>query len=321
MIEDLFEIKRISRRTTDHRPKMKPYLLALTALAFLTFTACEDEVTLESRFENPELVVEAWLNDESEPQTILLSESQDYYDNRLPTPVEDAQVIVCETVDAMPTNNCFVFEHQDSGRYVWTPVAEETLGEPGMSFGLGIQRGERQYASLTTMARTAVIDSLSFQFEEETIGIDEGLYAQIYARDQPGIGDAYLIRSTINDTLLLRPDELNVAFDATFSPGTATDGIAFIFPIRFSINKTDDNGGPRPLEVGETVAVDITGLSQEAYLFLRIVNEQINNGQSGLFDLPVANSPGNVFDVESEEPILGFFNVGAVARVVRTVSE
>ena len=301
---------------------MKSVIPIVTLTLLLGFsTSCEDEVTLDSRFEEPELVVEAWLNDQPEPQTITLSESQDFYDNRRPSTVADAQVIVCETVDSLPTNNCFVFEHQDSGRYVWTPAPGQTLGEVGTTYGLGIQRGEERYAAISTMARTAIVDSLSFQFEEESLGLDEGVYAQIYARDQPGVGDAYLIRSTVNDTLLLRTGELNLAFDATFSPGTNTDGIAFIFPIRFSINKTDDDGGPIPLQPGETVAVDIIGLSQEAYLFLRIVNEQINNGQSGLFDLPVANAPSNIFNVDTERSVLGFFNVGAVTRVKETVGE
>jgi len=291
-------------------------------LPFLALFSCEDPVTLDSRFVGPELVVEAWLNNVSEPQTILLSESQDYYANSLAPAVDDAEVIVCQTIDQQPTTTCFVFESQGDGRYVWEPgVDGETLGEVGTEFGLGIQRGEKQYASVTTMNRTATIDSISFQFEEEALGLDEGIYAQIYARDPVGQGDAYLIRSTINDTLLLRPSELNVAYDATFSPGTNTDGITFIFPIRFGINKQDDDGGLIPLRVGEKVDVEILSLSRQAYLFMRIVAEQTNNGQSGLFDLPVANAPGNVVEVESGAAILGFFNVAASARASRTVGE
>jgi len=295
--------------------------LFLPILAFF-LVSCEDPVTLDSRFERPELVVDAWLNNLSEAQTIILTESQDYYANRLPTPVTDARVIVCETDDRVPTTNCFTFAHQGEGRYVWEPsTAGETVGEVGTDFGLGIERGTKQYAAFARMNRTAEIDSISFQFEEEALGLEEGLYAQIYARDPVGQGDAYLIRSTINDTLLLRPGEQNIAYDATFSPGTNTDGITFIFPIRFRINKTDDDGAVIPLVEGEKVAVEVLSLSQEAYLFLRIVNEQINNGQSGLFDLPVANSPGNVIDVESGETILGFFNVAASARAERIVGE
>lgn len=297
-------------------------ILHFFILSFLTLALynCEDPVTLDSRFQDPELVVEAWLNNISEAQTIVLTETQDYYDNRLPTPVTDAQVIVCQTVDQQPTANCFIFDHQGEGRYVWEPAStDQTLGEVDMEFGLGIQRGDKQYASITTMNRTATIDSISFQREEESLGLDEGLYAQLYARDPVGTGDAYLIRTTFNDTLLLNPSELNLAYDATFSPGTETDGITFIFPIRFGINKQDEDGGIVPLESGDHLKVEVISLSDEAYLFLRIVLEQINNGGSGLFDLPVANAPGNIFNVEDQEPILGFFNVAASARAERTV--
>lgn len=294
--------------------------LTLFALLSIALFNCEDPVDLDSRFVGPELVVDAFLNNVSEPQVIVLTESQDYYDNRLPDPVEDAQVIVCQTVDQLPTANCFVFAYEGEGRYVWEPTADgETLGEVGTEFGLAIQRGDDSYVAVTTMNRTAIIDSLSFQFEEESLGLDEGTYAQIYARDRVGQGDAYFIRSTINDTLLIRPAELTLAFDATFSPGTNTDGVAFIFPIRFSINKTDDDGRQIPLVAGDNVAVEIISLSEEAYLFLRIVQEQVNNGQSGLFDLPVANSPSNIFNAESGDRALGFFNVGAVVRVEETL--
>jgi hypothetical protein len=296
------------------------FRLLLFPLTALFLYSCEDPVTLDSRFQDPELVVEAWLNNISEAQTIVLTETQDYYDNRLPTPVTDAQVIVCQTVDQQPTANCFIFDHQGEGRYVWEPAStDQTLGEVDMEFGLGIQRGDKQYASITTMNRTATIDSISFQREEESLGLDEGLYAQLYARDPVGTGDAYLIRTTFNDTLLLNPSELNLAYDATFSPGTETDGITFIFPIRFGINKQDEDGGVVPLESGDHLKVEVISLSDEAYLFLRIVLEQINNGGSGLFDLPVANAPGNIFNVEDQEPILGFFNVAASARAERTV--
>lgn len=315
---------RIERSPGKENTMMKQLTHRLLLLALLTsfLYSCKDPVTLDTRFEAPELVVEAWVNNISEPQTIILTETQDFYDNRLPTPVEDAQVIICQTENQVPTANCFVFDYEDSGRYVWTPaVAGQTLGDVGTEFGLGIQRGDQQYASITTMNRTALLDSISFQFEEEALGMEEGLYAQLYARDQVGRGDAYLIRSTINDTLLVRPSELNLAYDATFSPGTNTDGITFIAPIRFFINKQDDDGSPIPLVAGEKVAVEVLSISQEAFLFLSIVQEQVNNGQSGLFDLPVANSPGNVFNVDTDESIRGFFNVAAAVRAERVVME
>ena len=291
------------------------YPIVLLLLTIVLFS-CEDPIELDSRFEGPELVVDAWLTNQPDTQRIVLTLSQDFYDNRLPTPVTDAQVVVCPDNDPAA---CILFEHAGNGNYLWIPEPGDSLGEVGTEFSLGIQRGEEQYLAQTTMNRTATIDSLSFQFEEASLGLDEGLYAQIYARDPVGQGDAYWIRATHNDTLLLRPFELSTAFDAVFDPGTDADGITFIFPIRFSVNRLDDNGAPVPLDSGDRVEVEIWSISQEAYLFLNVASEQIANGENGIFALPVANSPGNVVNVTTEQPALGVFNVAAVARVERTV--
>ena len=292
--------------------------MRLPALLLLALCAwnCTDPIDLRTDFETPELVVDAWLTNLPEPQTVHLTLSQDYYANRLPTGVEDADVIVCNGQDG---SRCFPFVHQDSGRYVWTPQAGETLGEVGDTFVLGIQRGEERFAARTTMNRVPAIDSISVQFEEARIGLDSGLYAQVYARDFTGLGDAYLIRSTINDTLLNRPSELNLAFDATFDAGSGTDGIVYIFPLRFSINKIDEDGGFVPLKSGDKVQVDIWSLSQEAFFFLGIARDQIQNGDNGIFQVPVANAPGNVFNVDTGTSALGVFNVAAVSSATQVV--
>lgn len=296
---------------------MRILIPLLSLFLCLALTNCEDPIDVDSGFTTPQLVVEAWLTNEPEEQTIRLTLTQDFYDNRLPTGVEDAEVIVCRTGD----QRCFPFVHRDSGRYVWTPQDGEVLGEVGDEFALGIERGGEQYVSLTSMRRVPPIDSISFQFEEQALGLDEGLYAQLYARDFPGPGDTYLIRTSFNDTLNQRPQELNLVYDATFDAGSDADGFTFIFPIRFRINRLDDDGSPIPLEVGDSVAVDIWSISQPAFAFLAIAAEQIQNGDNGIFGVPVANAPGNVAKVDSDERVLGIFNVAAVSSAARIVEE
>ena len=288
-------------------------LLSLALLALFLWN-CEDVVELDTDFPGPELVVDAWLTDRAVPQTIRLTETQDYYANRLPTPVEDAEVTVCRG-DA----RCLTFVHQDSGRYVWTPQPGDSLGTVGDEFVLAVQHGEARYGSRTAIRRVPPIDSIAVRLEEEQLGLDEGLYAQLYARDFVGQGDAYLIRTTINDTLLNRPGELNLVYDATFDVGSSTDGIVFIFPIRFSINRTDDDGAVVPLQSGDDIRVDLWSLSPEAFYFLSVARDQIQNGNNGIFQIPVANSPGNVLRLDDETPALGVFNISAVSSAARTV--
>ncbi|WP_116125554.1 DUF4249 family protein [Lewinella sp. IMCC34183] len=279
---------------------------------------CEDTVLLDTDFDEPELVVDAWLTNRSEPQTIRLTETQSYYANRQPTTVDNAEVTVCRI---SPDQRCFTFERQDSGRYVWTPAPGDSLGTVGDAFVLGIEHAGLQYGSQTAIRRVPEIDSIAVRFEEEQLGLDAGLYAQLYARDFVGTGDAYLIRTTINDTLLNRPGELSLVYDATFDVGSAADGIVFIFPIRFSINKTDDDGGVVALQPGDDIQVDLWSLSPQAFFFLSVARDQIQNGSNGIFQIPVANSPGNVLRLDTEKPVPGVFNVAAVSRRARTVTE
>ncbi|CAH0998719.1 hypothetical protein LEM8419_00065 [Neolewinella maritima] len=291
---------------------MRSLLLLALAAALCT---CTDPIELTTDFETPELVVDAWLTNTSEPQTIRLTQSQDYYANRLPAGVTDAEVVVClESGTA-----CYPFVHQDSGRYVWTPQPGETIGAVGDQFVLGIRQGGVDYASRTTMNRVPPIDSIAVRLEEERLGLDEGRYAQLYARDFTGVGDAYLVRTTINDTLLNLPRELNLVYDATFDAGSGTDGIVFIAPIRFNINKLDEAGSFIPLETDDRIEVEIWSLSQEAFFFLSVARDQIQNGDNGIFQIPVANSPGNVINLATEQPALGVFNVAAVSAASKTV--
>ena len=283
----------------------------LLALALAGLLSCEDAITVDSGFTTPRFVVDAWLTNEAREQQITLSLTSDFYDSGLPAGVTDAEVVVCQT---RISTACFTFVHRDSGRYVWGGgAAGATLGEVGEELILGIERGEERYVSRTQIYRVPPIDSISFQEEEEALGLEAGTYAQLYARDLPGVGDTYLARTTVNDTLLQRPAEINLIYDAVFDPGTNADGITFIFPIRFSINRVDDDGAPVPLSVGDSVAVDLWSLSPAAYRFLRVARDQIQNGDNGIFGIPVANSPGNVFDARTQQRIIGMFNVAAVS--------
>ena len=293
---------------------------ALLAAALLA-TACTDVVDLDSTFEEARPVVDAWLTDAAGAQTVFLSWSQDYYLEALPEPIVDADVLVCAREGQAGGLRCYSFTERPGrpGAYTWDPRGDERLGAVGDTFSLlAILPDDRQLVATSVMRRVPEIDSISFQFEESQLGLDEGTYAQVYARDLPGTGDRYLIRSTINDTLLNRPAEVNLAADAAFDGGTASDGIAFILPIRFGVNKLDDDGAPVPLAPGDRVAVEVWSLTEEAFRYLEQAVEQIENGESALFSVPVVSTRGNVFDLDTGEPALGMFSASAVSAAADT---
>ena len=89
--------------------------------------------------------------------------------------------------------------------------------------------------------------------------------------------------------------------------------------MRFAINANDEDGFQRPLTIGEKVSVEIHSISNEAFQFLQIVQEQTNNGDNGIFTLPIANAKSNIIKEDTNERALGFFNVAATSRLSKIV--
>ena len=297
---------------------MKSNRLSVSIFLFIVvffLFSCEDPITLKSDFESPQLVVDAWINNEAEPQIITLTQSQDYFDNRLPTPIDDAEVMVKNVTNGLT----YTFIHTEEGKYLWNINGTETLGNINDEFELNITYNNNNYLANTSINRVPPIDSISIYFENEPPGGEKGLYAQVYARDFVGIGDTYWIRSSRNDTLNNKPQEISIAYDATFDAGTGTDGIYFIFPLRFSINAIADDGGRKSLMSGDKIDVEIQSISNDAFQFLQIVQEQTTNGDNTIFALPVANAVSNITNASTNKRALGFFNVAAVSRASKVV--
>ncbi|MEO0341399.1 MAG: DUF4249 domain-containing protein [Bacteroidota bacterium] len=295
--------------------KINKYIssIAFFLLGIGLFTACEDPIDVPSDFEESQLVVDAWLTNVPAPQTIRLSQSIDYFGGGQPPVVSGATVQVCNDSN----NECYTFEEVREGEYIWTPGGEQTLGQVGDDFTLSIEVDGNSYTSVTDLSRTTRIDSIGLTFEEESLFFEEGFFAEVYAFDPAGRGDTYWIRAYKNDTLLNRPAENTVAWDATFDNGADIDGTYFIPPIRGSINPLDDDGALVPYLPGDEIYVEVHSISEEAFRFLNIAIEQINN--EGIFAVPLANSIGNVTNVASGERVLGIFNIAEVASVQRTV--
>ncbi|MEL6143251.1 MAG: DUF4249 family protein [Bacteroidota bacterium] len=289
--------------------------LALSVALFLLAFSCEDPIDVPSQFEEPSLVIDAWLTNTNTPQTITLTETVDYFAGGQPRGVAGAVITVCKN----ETDDCFSFTDEGGGSYVWRPIADETLGEVGDNFTLSMNLDGETYTGAADLARTARLDSISITFEEESLFMDEGLYAELFAFDLLGQGDSYLIRTFKNDSLLNRPEETIIVYDATFDRGNDLDGTYFIPPIRSSINPVDDDGLQTPYNNGDRVYVEVHSISEVAYDFLSIAIEQITN--TGLFATPVANSPSNVFNTTTNESILGIFNVAEVASIETLVEE
>lgn len=290
--------------------KNKVFSLFLVALASsIALTSCEDVIDLKTETGPAQLVVDGWITDQPGPQTIRLSLSAAYFNNNPATLATSAEVSV--TDDA---GNVFPFRYlPETKRYQWTPPQDSTrLGRIGRTYTLKIIYEGEEYRATNQIKRVPAIDSLSYKQEKFPIkpptGPQEGYIAEFYARDFVGIGDTYWIKPLKGGKLSgIEASSISLAFDGSFSPGSPSDGLIFIQPLRQSIT-TDGL-----FSAGDTAGVELHSITPETYFFLLQVRQESANG--GIFAVPPANIPTNIQNLNPNgKKALGFFGTSAVRR-------
>ncbi len=285
----------------------------------IAFSACESPADVELSPSTPTLVVDAFINDRSEDQFIILNFSQSFFSNELYQPASGALVAIADDQGNPPL---LFTETGNAGEYVWQPTIDKpTIGDVGANFTLNIEFQGEVFTATTKMSRTTPIQEIQF-YEEEIPFSDELIYeGRFTARDLPGLGDAYWVKTFWNGEFLGNPSELNIAFDAGLSPGGGIDGREFIIPIRAGINPT---GEDEAFELGDLVKVEIHSISREAYNYF--IELQIQTDRPGgfaeLFAQPLANLDSNIRPLlNTDTQVLGFFSVSSVSQLEVTFTE
>lgn len=300
---------------------MKNIMLKYTAPIFclLLLASCTDVVDIDVGDAPVRVVVDAWINNKPEAQTIRLTSTAPYFEAQATPGLEGATVTVSSSAGTVMN-----FVDTGSGNYTWTPSAGENIGEIGEQFQLDIALDGKNYQSFSTLNRVPEIDSIGQETEEETSFFEERIECQFFARDPIGPGDTYWVKTFQNDQFLNKPNEINIAWDAGFSPGSVVDGLIFIPPIRFTMNPIPDavesgEKSPSPWNVGDVARVEIHSISNEAFYFLEIVRTQLTNSQNTIFAEPLTNTTGNVINTTDSEEVLGMFVVSAIAEKEITI--
>ncbi len=295
-------------------PGVVVWLIIIPAL-FCTW-ACEDVVQIETADAPTQMVVDAWLTNQPKSQTIRLSRSQPYFDNTFTEGISGAIVEV-----EVSTGEVLIFADEGSGNYVWEPSANESIGSIGDTFTLSIKTTRDQLLTAhATLFDVPQIDSIVIVERENDLRGPDGLYAEFFARDLPGLGNTYWIKAYKNGMFLNKPEEINLAFDAGFDAGAEIDEFIFLPPIRELINPVPDSldTDVPPFTIGDHIRVEIHSINLSAFEFMTSVRDEILNGTNTIFATPIANAEGNVL-AESGEKVLGIFNVAAVSSKERTV--
>jgi Domain of unknown function (DUF4249) len=283
----------------------KLIILGFSIITLFCFS-CQDVILIDVKEGKTQLAVDAWLTDEAIEQSIVLTNTQSYFDSTKAKPALGATVVV---YNQDSTAHVFV-DKTNTGVYTYTPKNNNYLKADELAF-LSIKYQNEEYNSVSKLNRVPKIDSLryevfSFPVNPPNGGPKDGYLAEFYAKDFKGEGDTYLIRHYKNDTLKFKPNEFSLAYDGGFSPGSRADDLMFILPLRQSINS-------KLYLENEKVKVELFSIPNDAFYFFQQIRQEANNG--GIFATPLNNVPTNIINVKKQngKKAVGIFFVSKVS--------
>lgn len=285
-------------------------LILFASLALLS--SCEDVVQVKLDEGSKLYVIDAFVTDQKQKQTIILTQSDAYFSNKEADGVIGAQVVLTD----LTNNTQYTFTHTSNGRYEYDAANQTAISGLNHVYELKVDIDGTVYTSMATQKRTAVIDSISAIYNDGTggFGAGEPFYnCFLWARDKVDqTADYYWIKTFRNDTLFGGPSDLNTSIDGTngevFDPNA--DTLDFTPPGIFL--------GFNTYQKNDVCKVEIHSISRECYNFLNQAVAQIQNG--GLFATTPENVRTNIVTPSGAgTKSIGWLNVSSVVTETKVV--
>jgi hypothetical protein len=264
------------------------YIL-LSLAAAITLSSCEDVIPVDLDKGETLLVVEGRITDDTtQNYKVTLSTTTAYFENKETPRVSGAFVEIKD--------------YDESGNLVVTDTLVETVPGSGTYFSndlngktyhryvLTVRALGEEYKAETQVNRPVPIDSLTYEYKEESFGYEKGYYVFYNGPELPGKGDYFLFKVYKNGEVYDQPDEI------WFESDELVDG-NYIGDIDIT---------PEPFELGDTIKVETYTITRDQYYFYAELFYQVNN--FGLFANPPANVRTNIFNVNpSGAKAVGYF--------------
>lgn len=267
---------------------MNRILYIIAFLSIFIFSSCQDVIELDIPESEKRLVVDSWLSNVQNIQTVKLKYTGPYFDSTAIPVVSGATVTIYDN-----QGNVFNMTEGEAGSY-----HNDFIPQVGSFYTLEIETpdGEKFISNPEKMEAVPEMEELYYEYKEKTLFDEEGYYVFIGFNDPEGVMNFYRWKLYLNDELKNAPFDLIISDDGLY------DG-AEVYDVQYNED---------PLIPGDKVKIEMYSLTKEAYNYLNLVREQITSGR-GLFDAPPAVVKGNMKKVNNpDEIVLGYFGVSEV---------
>ncbi|WP_053970782.1 DUF4249 domain-containing protein [Mangrovimonas sp. ST2L15] len=280
---------------------MMKKILYILLSGFITLVSCEDVIDVDVPTAATRLVIEASLDWEKgtagNEQSIELRLSTPYFDTTSNSDVTGASVVV-ENLDSGET---FMFDDMNDGSYTtssFVPVI-------GNTYELTVVYQGETYTATEVMTPVAEISNITQSVEG---GFDDELLeVNVYFTDPADEENYYLFRYQADYETYASLYDLS---DEFVNGNEIHD---------FYEKQDDEDNGERPFQAGDVVAVDLYGISEAYYNYIRILIEQ-SSSQGDPFSSLAAQVKGNcINETQPANYAFGYFRVTEVDKRSYTV--
>jgi hypothetical protein len=220
-------------------------LFSVVCFAVIISTSCTEKIDLKLKNSEPQLVIEANVNDQAGPYYVILTKSRLYYESNQLTVVEGAVVVLSD--DA---GNVDSLQQILPGLY----QTQSIQGSAGRTYHLQVNVDGTLYESYCKMPLPVDIDSVTL-FEDRRLNGDVGTRARVYFTDPAGVRNQYRITS-------VRNEEDSRGFD--LHRDRLWDGKQR----NYEVSSSD-------LEPGDTIITKLLSIDERIYEYMNVIE---NNG-------------------------------------------
>lgn len=253
-------------------------------------TSCTASIDLKTNDSEPVIVIYSCLSDQLSYQTVKLSASSPYFEEKQNQPVSDAVVIIRSS-----GNEVFELKERanEKGTYqTQVPMAAAT----GVTYRLTVEVDFDEdgvletYEATTTMPRLFALDSIRIN-PTKIMGYQH--YAlEMYGMEEPG-EDYYLCRFVVNDTLSRFKLSQYVVFSDKGYDNRPFEGTVLTYIDDASNDFIEEDDDYLVVEPGDKLALHISRIEKGYYDFIWQCQQE-KSGENPFFGGPASNITTNI---------------------------
>lgn len=273
---------------------MKKFTVILILFLNLGFSSCTDVIDVELQSEPPRLVVEASINwvkgTLGNSQSIKLSLSTPYFDSTTVSNVEGAIVKITNDSNGVE----YIFIDRTQGLYSianFVPILNQ-------SYTLEINYNGETIIAKETLTSVSNISDINQSMENG------------FLDDVIGLSVSFIDPADINNFYMLKFQRIGDLFPSLFDiDDKFTDGNKMTVTYE---EISDEETGEKELLPGDLLNIELYGISENYYNYIRLLIEQSENGGDPFSSIP-APLKGNCINPENpEQYAYGYFRLSQV---------